>query len=75
MNWILRLLALASTTVCAIAFLIETVTLLLNYNYQHHRFPPFVVRDISYAISFGLGLVCSGIVYLYLVRKMRRMQR
>jgi len=72
MKWTLRLLALASTTVCGIAFLMYIVTLLLNYNYEHHRFPPYVVPDISYTIRFGLGFLCSGIVYLYLVRKMRQ---
>jgi len=72
MKWAVRILALVSATVCGIAFLIEIVTLLLNYNYEHHRFLPWVVPHISYAIWFGLALLCSGITYLYLVRKMRQ---
>ena len=75
MKWTLRLLALASATVCGITFLIEIVTLLLTYNYKHHRFPPYVMSDISYAKWFGLGLLGSGILYLYLVRNMRQIQR
>ncbi|HWY23064.1 MAG TPA: hypothetical protein VNX26_17700 [Candidatus Acidoferrum sp.] len=71
MMWTLRLLALASTTVCGVAFLIDIVTLLLNYNYEHHRFPPFVVPYISATIWMGLCFLCSGILYLYLVRTMR----
>jgi hypothetical protein len=72
MKWTLRLLALASTTVCGIAFLMDIATLLLNYNYEHHRFPPYVVPYTYYTIWFGLGFLCSGIVYLYVVRKMRK---
>jgi len=71
MKWTVRILALVGTTVCGIAFLIDVVTLLLNYNYEHHRFPPYIVRYISCTIWAGLGFLCSGIVYLYLVRKMR----
>jgi len=70
MKWTVRILALVSTTVCGIAFLIEIVALLVSYNYKHHRFPPWVVPHISYAIWFGFALLCSGTVYL--LRKMRQ---
>jgi hypothetical protein len=71
MKWTVRILALVGTTVSGIALLIDVVTLLLNYNYAHHRFPPYIVNYISFTIWAGLGFLCSGIVYLYLVRKMR----
>jgi hypothetical protein len=70
----LRLFALAGITVCGITFLMDAVGLLLNYNYEHHRFLPFIVEHgyITNTIWAGLGLLCSVIAYLYLVRKMRR---
>jgi hypothetical protein len=71
MKWTVRLLALASTTVCGIVFLHDIATLLLRYNYAHHRFPPYVVHYIPETIWFGLGFLCSGILYFYLVRRMR----
>jgi hypothetical protein len=73
MKWALRLLALASTTVCGIAFLFFAIGLLLNYNYEYHRFLPFVVEEgyITDTIWLGFGLLCSLILYIFLVRKMR----
>jgi hypothetical protein len=73
MKWALRILALVTATVCGIAFPIFIVGLLLNYNYEHHRFLPSVVEKgyITDAIWLGLGLLCSVILYLFLVRKMR----
>jgi len=73
MKLALRLLALIVTTVCGIAFLMDIATLLLNYNYKHHRFLPFIVEHgyITDTIWLGIGFVCSGILYLHLVRKMR----
>jgi hypothetical protein len=70
MKWALRILALAGTTVCGIAFLLDAGLLLNNYNYEHHRFLPFAVRYIPDTIWFGLGFLCSAILYLSLVRKM-----
>jgi hypothetical protein len=45
----------------------------LNYNYEHHRFLPFVVEEgyITDTMWLGLGFLCSVILYLSLVRKMR----
>jgi hypothetical protein len=73
----LRLFALASATVCGIAFLLDIVTLLLNYNYKHHRFLPFIVERgyITDTIWFGLSFLGFGILYLYLVRRMRPIPR
>jgi hypothetical protein len=77
MKLVLRLLALIVATVCGIAFLIDIATLLLNYNYKHHRFLPFIVERsyITDTIWFGVGFVCSVILYLYSVRKMRPISR
>jgi hypothetical protein len=71
MKWTIRILALVGTTVCGIVFLHDLATLLLRYNYEHHRFPPYVVHYIPETIWFGVAFLCSVIVYLYLVRKMR----
>ncbi len=62
MKWALRLLVLVSTTVCGIAFLIDIVTLLLNYKDEHHRFLPFIVERgyITNTIWFGLSFLGSG---------------
>jgi hypothetical protein len=45
MKWALRIIALVITTLCGIAFLFFVFGLLLNYNYEHHRFLPFVVEE------------------------------
>ena len=73
MKWALRIFALVTATVCGIAFLAFIVGLLLNYNYEHHRFLPFVVEEgyISHTIWLGFGLLCSVILYLSVVRNMR----
>jgi UDP-N-acetylmuramyl pentapeptide phosphotransferase/UDP-N-acetylglucosamine-1-phosphate transferase len=72
MKWTLRLLALASTTVCGIFFLTFICLLPRNYNFEHHRFLPGVTKDFPIVIGVGLGFLCSGILYLYLVRNMRQ---
>jgi hypothetical protein len=73
MKWALRIIALVITTLCGIAFLFFVFGLFLNYNYEHHRFLPFVVEEgyISDTIWLGLGFLCSVILYLSRVRKMR----
>ncbi len=71
MKWALRIAGLIGTTVCGIAFLICVGTLLLNYNYQHHRIPPFIARYVYYTILWGLGLLCSLSLYVYIARQMR----
>lgn len=67
----LRLLALASTTVCGIFFLSHLLNLLFGYNYAHHRFAPGPVgpRDFTETLLLGVGLLCSGILYRVLPRK------
>jgi len=73
MKWALRIFALVITTLCGIAFLFFVFGLFWNYNYEHHRFLPFVVEEgyITDTIWLGLGFLCSVILYLSLVRKMR----
>ena len=71
MKWTLRLSALASTTVCGIFFLAFVCLLPRNYNFEHHRFLPSAAKDFPIVIAVGLGFLCSGILYLYLVRNMR----
>jgi hypothetical protein len=41
----------------------------MNYNFEHHRFLPGVKEDFPILNGFGLGFLCSGIIYFYLVRK------
>jgi hypothetical protein len=71
MKWTLRLLALASTTVCGMFVLTFVCLLPRNYNFEHHRFLPFVTKYFPIVIGACVGFLCSGILYLYLVRKMR----
>jgi hypothetical protein len=71
MKWLLRLLALASSTVCGIFLLTFICLLPRNYNYEHRLFLPFIKEEIPTVICIGLGFLCSGTLYLYLVRKMR----
>jgi hypothetical protein len=71
MKWTLRLLALASTAVCGMVVLTFVCLLPRNYNFEHHRFLPFVTKYFPIMIGVGVGFLCSGILYLYLVRKMR----
>lgn len=61
----LRLLALISVTVCGTFFFDKIITLLLAYNYAHHRFAPALVKtsDIIETILLGIGLLCSVILY------------
>jgi cell division protein FtsW (lipid II flippase) len=75
MKWALRILALAITTVCGISFLGHICFLLLDYNYEHRRFPPFVKEAIPDTIWLGLGFLCSAICYFYLVRNMRAISK
>jgi hypothetical protein len=73
MKWALRILALAIATLCGVAFLFFVFGPFLNYNYEHHRFLPFVVEEgyITDTVWLGLGFLCSVILYFSLVRKMR----
>jgi uncharacterized membrane protein HdeD (DUF308 family) len=74
MKWTLRILALVIATVCGIAFLGHICLLPLNYNFAHHRFYPGVFENGYFmdTMWLGLGFLCSGILYLYLGRKMRK---
>jgi hypothetical protein len=69
----LRLLALASTTVCGIFFLGHVLGLLAAYNYRHHRFAPALVKpsDFTNTILLGIAFLCSGILYRVLARNIR----
>jgi len=71
MKWFLRVLALASTTVCGIFVLTFVCLLPRNYNWKHHRFPPYITEDLHTVIWVAFVFLCSGVLYLYLVRKMR----
>jgi hypothetical protein len=70
MRWALQILALVGITACGFAFLACIATLLLNYDYQHHRLMPFATLYTRYTLEWGLGLLCSMTLYLYVVRKM-----
>lgn len=71
MRGVLRLVASICTTVFGIAFLMDVVGLLYNYNYKFHRFPPYMAGYIRLTVWFAIGFICSLISYLYLVHKMR----
>jgi hypothetical protein len=77
MKWTLRVLTLAGATVCGISFVGHIALLLRFYNYTRHRFYPFIVEDgyVTDTILLGLGLLCSGSLYLYLVRDMRSVSK
>jgi hypothetical protein len=73
MKWALRIFTLVTATVCGIAFLGHICLLPLSYNFAHHRFYPGVFENgyLTDTLWLGLGFLCSGILYLYLVRCMR----
>jgi hypothetical protein len=64
-KYFLRLLALASTTACAIFLLGHVLTLLFGYNYKYHRFAPGLVkpRDFLDTGLLAVGFLCSAILY------------
>ena len=68
----LRLLALASTTVCGIFFLGKVINLLFAYNYTHHRFAPALAKtsDFIEAVLLGIGFLCSMFLYRIVARNM-----
>jgi hypothetical protein len=73
MKYSLRLLALASTTVCGVFFLGNVINLLFAYNYTHHRFAPALAKtgDFTETILLGAGFLCSVIpLYRMAVRNM-----
>ncbi len=70
-KWFLRFLALASTAICGIFFLTFVFLLPRNYNWTAHRFPPYIKETFPTMIAVGAGFLCSGVLYLYLVRAMR----
>jgi hypothetical protein len=73
MKHALRLLALASTTLCTIFFLGNAWMLVEVYNYSSHRFPPFIKPGhIALEIVLGVGALGSGILYRLIVRNMRQ---
>ena len=57
MKRFLRLIALVSTTVYGTAFLLHVFS--------------YPKEDVSSEVWTGLIFLCSGLIYLYLVRKMR----
>jgi hypothetical protein len=73
MKHCVRLLALASTTVCGIFFLAYMLLLLVGYNYKYHRFAPGIVQrsDFTATSLLGIGFLCSGILYRVLARKVK----
>jgi hypothetical protein len=66
----LRLLALASTTVCAIFLLGHVLKLFFGYNYKYHRFAPGLVKPSDFIATglLGVGFLCSVILYRKLAR-------
>jgi hypothetical protein len=68
--YFLRLLALASTTLCGILFLASVFVLAAAYNHTERHFPLFITRqDFAKTILAGICFLCSGIVYVILARK------
>lgn len=72
MKYPLRLLALASATVCGIFFLGKVIKLLFAYNYTHHRFAPALAKtsDFIGSVLLGVGFLCSMILYRIVARNM-----
>jgi uncharacterized membrane protein HdeD (DUF308 family) len=69
-RYFLRLLALASTTICGVYFLASVFVLVAAYNHTERHFPLFITKkDFAQTIVVGVGFVCSGIVYIVLARK------
>lgn len=65
-----RSAALSVATVCSVFFPLTVWFLLSSYNYEFHRFPPFVTgSDFVRAVAFGIGLVCSVFWYVRLARQ------
>ena len=72
MKYALRVLELATATICTILFLGNAWMLIEVYNYTSHRFPPFIKpSDIAPVIVLGFGAFGSGILYRLIVRSMR----
>ena len=68
--YFLRLLALASTTLCGVFFLASVFVLAYVYNSTPRHFPLFITwRDFAETILAGLCFLCSVIAYGILVRK------
>jgi hypothetical protein len=70
LKYSVRLLALASTTVCAIFLLYNVLKLFVGYNYKHHRFAPGIVslRDFLITALLAVGCLCAAILYRKLAR-------
>ena len=71
LKYSLRLLALASTTGCAIFLLYNLLKLIFGYNYRHHRFAPGLVssRDFLNTALLTFGFLGSAFLYRKLVRR------
>jgi hypothetical protein len=68
--YFLRLLALASTTLCGVFFLGSICVLAYVFNPAPRHFPPFITwRDSAETVLAGLCFLCSGIAYGILARK------
>jgi len=70
MRYSLRLLSLASTTVCALFLFDHVLNLFFGYNYKYHRFAPALVKPSDFIVTglLGVGFLCSAILYRKLAR-------
>jgi hypothetical protein len=70
LKYSLRLLALGSSTGCAIFLLYNVLKLIFGYNYKYHRFAPGLVspRDFLNTALLAVGFLCSAVLYRTLAR-------
>jgi hypothetical protein len=62
---VFRLLTLCAATVSGFFFLGHVLSLLLAYNYHHHRFAPGLIspHEFADALLLGVGFLLSAFVY------------
>ena len=62
---VLLLLTLCAATVSGFFFLGHALSLLLAYNYHHHRFAPGLLRphEFTDTLLLGVGFLLSAFVY------------
>ena len=62
---VFRLLTLCAATVSGFFFLGNVLSLLLDYNYHHHRFAPGLIRphEFTDTLLLGIGFLLSAFVY------------
>ena len=69
-QYLLRLSALACTTICGVYFLGSVFALAVAYNHTERHFPLFITtQDFAKTIVAGVCFVCFGIAYAVLARK------